>query len=163
MARHGRAGFTLLEAVLAVAIGAFLLTELAAVLRAARRIGDLGDREARRVGGRARAWELFRADFEARLGSFRVERSGGEVRLVFASTADGLGPGARRATKELRYLAGPEGLRRRDGDEEIVLSEGPVEIEFRAQGLWRKDFSGEPEAVRILLAEPSEEGVVLCW
>lgn len=160
----GRAGFTLIEVVIAVAIGVLLVSSVYATLVATTQAAEAEGERARRVGARARAVSVLMNDLRGRT-ALKVESSGEGAKLVLSTTADGLSPHeAKRGLVAVTYLAKEEGLLRSEssatGAVEMLLLAEPVKFEFLEKNAWTSKPSGGVEAVRVKVGDPAQEILV---
>lgn len=160
----GRAGFTLIEMVIAVAIAALLVSSVYAALVATSRSAEAEAERARGIALRARALSVLKNDLRGRI-ALKVESSGDGARLVLSTTADGLLPHeTKRGIVTVTYLTKEKGLHRSEisalGPVEMLLLAEPVKFEFLEKFAWTSKPLGELEAVRVKVGDPAEEILV---
>ena len=152
------AGFTLVEVMVAVAIGALLILGVSAATQSTVKTSERQKADARLEEQRARAVELLRQDWRGRVRILKPATTppAGVRMVLLSTTADSLTNS--RATRSVTWTASGKGLLRKEGSVETVLLPGPVGLDFWDGIAWRSE-PGET-AVRLLLQNP-EETVVL--
>ena len=156
-----RAGFTLVEVVIAMAIASSLVAAVYAALVSSTRTAERQKKDSLKGSRRMRTIEVLRADFRGRVD---LKVKGSDV--ICQSTADELSWGPAKRASEVRYVASEEGLVRTQGAgemmSEILLLQEPVFFEFWSEGMWRKTVSDKEEvaAVRVVFTDPLEAIVI---
>ena len=154
-----KAGFTLIEVVIAVAISASLVGAVYAALVSTTRTAHRQERDAGEDARRMRVIEILRADFRGRQ-ELKVE--GGSV--TCQTTSDGLSPYWITRGTEVSYEVSENGLLRREGEgdaaTEIILTQSPVVFQFLEKGIWREAGAEDPEAIRVIFDSPLEVVVI---
>jgi prepilin-type N-terminal cleavage/methylation domain-containing protein len=161
------AGFTLVEVVIALAISVILVTAIQAAVAGTTRHAQTDEIAGRILEHRLRTLEIMQSDLRGRMRA-RVETSlvdDGSSTLALSTTADTVGaPSCRRGIGEVRYIAGPGGLRRVEvsstGTSELSISSDPASFEFLSGGAWHSRGTGAFEALRVNFGKP-EESLVL--
>lgn len=153
-----RAGFTLVEVMVAVAVASLLIVGVTASTQATIRTAERQKSDARAEEQRARAIELFRQDWRGRVRVIKPPLSppAGTRLLMMTTTADPVATPNGRGTRLVTYTASEKGLSRKEGDAESPLLPGPVLLEFWDGVAWRSEFGGRQPAVRLQLQNPEE-------
>jgi prepilin-type N-terminal cleavage/methylation domain-containing protein len=155
-----RGGFTLVEVMVAVAIGALLILGVSAATQSTVKTSERQKADARLEEQRSRAVELLRQDWRGRVKIQRpatIPPAGVRV-LLFSTTADSLTNS--RATRMVAWTASEKGLSRSEGNAETMMLAGPIALEFWDGVSWRAEPAGSSPAIRLQLHHP-EETVVL--
>ncbi len=152
-----RAGFTLIEMVIAVAVAALLVSGVYATLVATTRTAEADTKRAHAAGLRARALSILQSDLRGRT-ALKVEQSGDGAKLVLTTTSDGLSPHEiRRGLISVTYQAKEEGLLRSEptaaGVIEVLLLAEPVRFGFLEKGAWTAKPSGDVQAVLVKVGD----------
>lgn len=155
-----RAGFTLVEVMVAVAVASLLILGVSAATQSTVKTADRQKREARREEERSRATELLRQDWRGRIKVLKPSPSppAGTRVLLLVTTADSLAGG--RSTRLVTWTASEKGLARREGAIETPLLPGPLSLEFWDGAAWRSEPAGMASAVRLILQDPAETVVL---
>lgn len=166
-----RAGFTLIEMVIAVALATMLVSGVYEVLVSTSRTADRQGMDAKGEELRMRATELMRRDLRGRMkltvdATLLETVAEGASSFTCSTTADSLGAGRipGRGGIEVRYAASPLGLTRQEspksGRKELVLLQEPVRFEYWSGNLWKATGGGEVSAVRVVFLGPTEAVVI---
>jgi prepilin-type N-terminal cleavage/methylation domain-containing protein len=155
-----RQGFTLVEVMVAVAIGALLILGVSAATQATVKTAERQKADARLEEQRARAVELLRQDWRGRVKILKPATAppAGVRRVLLSTTADSLSNS--RATRLVVWSASEKGLSRQEGNVETTILPGPVSMDFWDGVAWRPEAPGSSPAMRLQLQDP-EEAVVL--
>jgi prepilin-type N-terminal cleavage/methylation domain-containing protein len=153
-----RKGFTLLEVVVAVTVGIILMTCVATVTRSMVEL-DKRQKTNQRAGDRlARTIELVRSDWRARsklVPSSPPGQSDATTLRFWTTAAAGLGEGI-GSTTLVAYDASSLGLRRTEGDQSIILIDGPVGLEFWDGATWVRNHGDRVLALRLSFGPAAE-------
>lgn len=155
-----RGGFTLVEVMVAVAIGALLILGVSAATQSTVRTAERQKADARLEEQRARAVEILRQDWRGRVKILKPATTppAGVRLLLLSTTADSLSN--YRATRLVTWTASEKGLSRGEGSVETLVIPGPVALDFWDGVSWRSEPAGSSPAIRLQLHQP-EETVVL--
>jgi prepilin-type N-terminal cleavage/methylation domain-containing protein len=164
---NSRAGFTLVEMVIAVAIATMLVSGVYAALVSTSGTADRQGADAKGEELRMRAVELMRRDLRGRMkivvdATLLETVAEGSSAFTCQTTADSLGTGQAlsRGGVEVRYTASPKGITRQEspksGRKELVLLEEPTRFEYWIGNLWKATGKGEVSAVRVIFEGPPE-------
>jgi len=153
-----KAGFTLVEVMVAVAIASLLIVGVAASTQGTIRTAERQKSDAKSEELRARAIELFRQDWRGRVRVVKPALSPpvGVGVLAMSTTADSLAAPNDRGTRLVRYTVSEKGLSRNEGQADLSLLPGPVLIDYWDGVAWRTEFSGKHSAVRLQFQNPEE-------
>jgi prepilin-type N-terminal cleavage/methylation domain-containing protein len=157
-----RAGFTLVEVMVAVAVASLLIVGVTASTQATIRTAERQKSDAQAAEQRSRAVELLRQDWRGRvrLVTPALPPPVGVRMLVMTTTSDPVSATNGRGSRLVTYTASEKGLFRKEGDAELSLLNGPVQLDFWDGAAWRETPAGRRPALRLRLQNP-EESVVL--
>jgi prepilin-type N-terminal cleavage/methylation domain-containing protein len=155
-----RAGFTLVEVMVAVAVAALLILGVSAATQSTVKTAERQKSEARQEEQRARAVELLRQDWLGRVKILKPSPAPpvGVRTLLLSTTADSLSN--QRATRLVTWTASEKGLSRSEGKGELTMLPAPVSLDFWDGVTWRSEPSPSSPAIRLILRNP-EETIVL--
>jgi prepilin-type N-terminal cleavage/methylation domain-containing protein len=153
-----RAGFTLVEVMVAVAVASLLLIGVTASTQATVRTAERQKADSRTEEQRARAIELFRQDWRGRvrLAKPLILPPAGTRTLMFSTTGDSVSSSGARGTRLVTYEASEKGLLRKEDKAEVLLLPGPVQVDYWDGVAWRMEPGGQQPAVRLSLQNPEE-------
>lgn len=153
-----RAGFTLVEVMVAVAVAALLIGGVTASIQATVRTAERQKSDARAEERRARAVELFRDEWRGRLAVGRppIAPPAGTRAFMLSTTADSIAEAGARGIRLVTYEASENGLSRREGAAQVLLLPGLVEIDFWDGVAWRAEPDGRRSAARLHFQLPEE-------
>jgi len=156
-----RAGMTLIEVTVALAVAALLVTGVMAATQSSVRTVEGQRADGRRQEGRARAFDVLREDWRGRIKLLQnpARPPQGTRELVLETTSDSLA-GDRRSIRRVTYSASELGLVRKDSGGETPLLSGPVALEFWDGVAWRPEPAGALLAVRVSVQAPAESFVL---
>ena len=151
-------GFTLVEVMVAVGVASILVVGVAASAQSTIRTAERQKSDARAEEGRARGIELFRQDWRGRVRLLKplLAPPVGTRTLHFSTTGDSISGSGDRCVRRVTYTASEKGLSRKEGDSELLLIPGPVQLNFWDGGAWREEPRGGEPAVRLQLPNPEE-------
>jgi len=157
-----RAGFTLVEVMVAVAVASLLIVGVTASTQATIRTAERQKSDAQAAEQRSRAVELLRQDWrgQVRIVKPAMAPPSGVRMLLLATTSDPVSTANGRGTRLVTYTASEKGLFRKEGGAELPLVTGPVQMDFWDGVAWREEPGGRQPALRLRLQNP-EESVVL--
>lgn len=153
-----KAGFTLVEVMVAVAVASLLIVGVAASTQATIRTAERQKSDARAEEQRARGLELLRQDWRGRVRLIKPAMTPPQgVRLLMMTTsADPVSTPNGRGIRLVTYTASEKGLMRKEGDAEWSLLPGPLTLEFWDGAAWREEPGGRQPALRLKLQSPEE-------
>ena len=122
-----RAGFTLLEMTIAVAVTALLVVSVSAATAGLARSVASSSEESRLESQRARLVQILTADWRLRIRILPTEKNDEILRLVTSS--DSLGAPEQRTVGDVRYFQTDNGLVREEAGRQLLLG-----------GLWTIQF-----------------------
>jgi prepilin-type N-terminal cleavage/methylation domain-containing protein len=168
--RSTKAGFTLIEVVVAISISAMLAAGVWSTLISTTRIAETRKADSDILMARQRALELLRDDFRGRVVDGRDRKlkamaKDGAVVLAMITTTDSLASGGTQRTTEVSYMASGAGLKRQEsgleGSVVMPLLKEPVIVEFGGVRGWRRE-AGEDDiqALRLTFKNPDEVVVI---
>ena len=156
-----RAGFTLVEVMVAVAIAAFLILAVAAATQFAVVSAGRQKNESRQAEVRARAIELLRQDWRDRTKIVTpAQPPPAGTRVLQLATASDSVSSPRRSAGLVTYAASEKGLLRSERESDSWILPGPVIMEFWDGVAWRPQPAGAQPTLRLLLATPAETVVL---
>jgi prepilin-type N-terminal cleavage/methylation domain-containing protein len=157
-----KAGFTLVEVMVAVGVSALLIVGVVGVTRSTVEVGERQNADARRDERRSRGIEVLRQDWRERLRLLKPEKDppAGVQQFSLMTAADGVsGDGSRRACTAT-ITASDRGLYRKEGTSELLLIPGSVTVQFWDGASWNSDVPRQALSLRLLLRDPEETVVV---
>lgn len=163
---RARGGFTLIEVIVSLAVGALLVGGVYAVFVDTSRTAEGMKKDASLTARRARAVEILREDFLGSAGDLKIEANGERAWTIrFPTTADGFAPAGRlRGVAQVTYEASGKGLIRRErsgeGAVELILLEEPADFRFLEDGAWGDRIPRNPVVLKLVLSNPPLEAVI---
>lgn len=165
-----RAGFTLVEVLVAVAVTAILVVGISGVTASIVATAKGQEKDAKRNGQTLKAIALLREDWRGRtrlidtVQSRRARPADGSL-IAFTTTADSLtASDVKRGIPVLYYAASPAGLVRKEirseGEVAITLHEEPVLLEYWNGRSWNPDPEGYISALRLTFVATGDRTVI---
>jgi prepilin-type N-terminal cleavage/methylation domain-containing protein len=157
-----RSGFTLIEVMVAIAIASLLIMGVTTSTQATLRTAERQKSDARAEEERARAIEVLRQDWRGRVRLIlpMTPPPAGVRILSMTSTGDSVARPGGRGVGLVTYTASEKGLIRKEGETDLPLLPGPVQLEFWDGVAWRAEPGGKQAAVRLQLQNPEETVVI---
>jgi len=153
-----KAGFTLVEVMVAVAVASLLIVGVTASAQATIRTAGRQKSDARAEEQRSRAIELFRQDWRGRvrvIPPMRPPPAGTQI-LRLSTTADSISSPSLRGVPLVTYEASENGLLRMEGSAALLILPAPVQMDFWDGVAWKAEPAGGKPAVRLVLQNPEE-------